>query len=476
MIINRTGPILVVPDADLDRSAVRRALEGIGGPVEILEDSSFHTVPAAAEMVTRLRASAVVMGLDRGAAALPVIAAVSALVPVLICTPSTEAHLAAESCLNGAVWFGNDTPVDCERLHDQLPGLLGHPSPVVEARLYHGLFENMLNGFAYHRIIVNDAGEPVDFVFLAANEVFEAMTGLDRNLVLGRSIRESQPGFDENDLHWVKLYGEVAIHGGSKSLEEWSENLQRWLEIRVFSPEHMHFAVVFNDITERKKREAQLQGSLEQKNTLLEEIHHRVKNNMQIIDSMVSLQARVAGTTLDDVVQRSHERIHAMAMAHERLYRSEDREHVELRRYVADLVRDLVQYQYHGPVMVSDGGEEVLLSADALIPLGLIVAEVVNNSVKYGYRDQPDAQRRIDVEVRRRPGPPTPMYELLIADNGTGVELPAGTDEQSIEAFSGPQDSLGMRLVANLAAQIGGEALIRTERGTTVLVRFPNMS
>jgi PAS domain S-box-containing protein len=127
---------------------------------------------------------------------------------------------------------------------------------ITSERKYRLLFDNMLNGFAYHQIVVNDAGIPVDYRFIDVNEAFERQTGLVRDQVVGRRVTEALPGIEEDEFDWIGTYGKVALEGGGVTLEQYSEPLDRWYSVIAYAPQHGFFATIFDDITERKNAEA----------------------------------------------------------------------------------------------------------------------------------------------------------------------------------------------------------------------------
>lgn len=115
------------------------------------------------------------------------------------------------------------------------------------------LFENMINGFANHRIVVNSAGEAADYIFLEANEAFETMTGLKRNDILNKKVTEVLPGIEDDPGDWIRKYGEVALQGKKISFEQYAEPLNKWFKVTAYSPEKGYFATMTEDITDIKK-------------------------------------------------------------------------------------------------------------------------------------------------------------------------------------------------------------------------------
>jgi len=122
-------------------------------------------------------------------------------------------------------------------------------------RKYSALFENMVDGFAYHKIILDGKGKPVDYVFLEVNNVFEKLTGLKRETILGKKATEVLPGIDKDPADWIGVYGKVALTGKPAHFENYAEPLGRWYLVSAFSPEIGYFAATFEDVTGRKKAE-----------------------------------------------------------------------------------------------------------------------------------------------------------------------------------------------------------------------------
>ena len=128
---------------------------------------------------------------------------------------------------------------------------------------YHSLFENMSNGIAYHKIILDATGKPLDYEFIDINPSFTELTGLTRKMVINKRVTEIIPGIRDDPADWIGRYGKVALFQKTISFEDYSEGLDKWFNINAYSPENGFFVATFEDISERKKSEEKLRQSEE---------------------------------------------------------------------------------------------------------------------------------------------------------------------------------------------------------------------
>ncbi|MBI5663678.1 MAG: PAS domain S-box protein [Nitrospirae bacterium] len=217
---------------------------------------------------------------------------------------------------------------------------------------------------------------------------------------------------------------------------------------------------VVQDITERKKMEDRIRASLREKEVLLREVHHRVKNNMTVISSLLKLQAdKVRDGHYKELLNESINRIKTMALIHEKLYRSDNLARIVFSDYLKDMIDNILgSYGINArAVHFKKDLERVILPLDASIPCGLIVNELLCNALKYAFPDGRDGEIR--VSLRRNNG----NVELTVGDDGIG--LPADMD-------FGNAGSLGLNIVNALVRQIRGNIELRRERGTEFLITF----
>jgi two-component sensor histidine kinase/PAS domain-containing protein len=215
-----------------------------------------------------------------------------------------------------------------------------------------------------------------------------------------------------------------------------------------------------SDITGRKRAEEQVLASLREKEALLREIHHRVKNNLQIITSLLNLQAdRIPEPVVRAALAETRNRVRSMAMLHETLYRSKNLARIDVRKYVRELCDHLLRTYEPAPgrIDVRQDVADLEMDLDRAIPCGLIINELVSNALKYAFPDG----RRGRVEIRLHPCAGG-TYRLSVGDDGVG--LPDG---------AGDGKALGLQLVRGLAGQLGGTFALHRDGGTTACVTFP---
>ncbi len=219
---------------------------------------------------------------------------------------------------------------------------------------------------------------------------------------------------------------------------------------------------VGRNITERKKAEDQIAVSLHEKETLLKEIHHRVKNNLQIVSSLLDHQTQfIKDKKVIEIFSESQNRIASMALVHEKLYQSKDLAKINFHDYINDLAANLFQSitEYSGKIRLNMNIENIQLDIDVAIPCGLIINELVTNSLKYAFPGGRFGEIKI---VFRKTD--EDMLELVISDNGIGI--PTDLDFRKT-------GSLGLHLVTILAEnQLLGNINLNRNEGTEFKIEF----
>jgi two-component sensor histidine kinase len=218
------------------------------------------------------------------------------------------------------------------------------------------------------------------------------------------------------------------------------------------------------ELEAKQRAQEELAASNQQKDTLLKEIHHRVKNNLSLISSLINLQSyHTEEPAIQELLEQLRGKILSISLVHEKLYRSTDFQNVSLHEYIRDLLLTLESTagatEVHTQV---DIGEPVVLSTNTLIPVGLILTELFTNSTKYAHPPAGEAIR-FSVYGLQEAGTVT----LRVRDNGPG--LPGHSKDDRIDA----EEGLGLTLVQNLVEQIGGTLELKEPPGFHIQLKFP---
>ena len=249
-----------------------------------------------------------------------------------------------------------------------------------------------------------------------------------------------------------------------KQAEETIRSANEVLEKRV--AERTEDLVMANEqltaeVTARTRVEQEITRSLEEKELLLREIHHRVKNNLQIIASLLNLQSRyITDPNVLESIKDSQSRVRAMALAHERIYRSHNLSDINIKDYLKYLTKQILQF-YNIPqhqIGISVTMDDIMTDIDTVIPLGLILNELVSNSLKHAFPDGRKGTISLD-------GTPQDANKLRIVYHDNGVGMPAGFDWKNTE-------SLGLRLVNSLVDQLDGTIESSGGEGTTFIINI----
>jgi two-component sensor histidine kinase len=225
------------------------------------------------------------------------------------------------------------------------------------------------------------------------------------------------------------------------------------------------------EIAERKRAEEQIKNSLKEKEVLLKEIHHRVKNNLQVISSLLHLQSQsIENESTLEIFKESQNRVRSMALIHEKLYRSQDLAQIDFAQYIRNLTAYLIRSYKRdfSPVALKINAHGVLLGIDTAVPCGLIINELVSNALKHAF------PANSDLSSGRKEGSENEIciglsineeqqVNLVVSDNGVG--FPEEVDFQNTE-------SLGMQLVNTLTTQLDGEVKLHINGGTEFRITF----
>lgn len=308
-------------------------------------------------------------------------------------------------------------------------------------------------------VLIADSNGEIEWV----NDGFIRMIGLSKEMVIGKKLSE------------INVYSNIDVeikdaieHKHSKIFQSnvTTHNLKNiWLSTTltpIYSDDGLikKLVVVDTDFTATKNMQSVIEASLKEKDVLLKEIHHRVKNNLQIIISLLNLQS---GYIKDEytlkAVQDGQNRVRSMALVHEKFYQAEELTEIDFGEYASKLCSYL--YQSYGDktdrIEIKVTGDHVGLDMDTAMPCGLLVNEVVSNAYKYAFPGSVTGTITIDLKRVDK------KVTLKISDSGVG--LPDSFDVEKAE-------SLGLQLIQALTSQLDGELKVSREKGTTFEVTF----
>ncbi|MGC9312016.1 MAG: histidine kinase dimerization/phosphoacceptor domain -containing protein [Sediminispirochaetaceae bacterium] len=283
---------------------------------------------------------------------------------------------------------------------------------------------------------------------------FEATTWVRSYLAMPIKVRNTTVGL-------VSFYG--------KDPEMFSEKTIRTIEPFVFSAgvalENARlFTEIQKKLTERKEAEERIRRSLKEKEILLMEIHHRVKNNLNIVASLLNLQSDQIETVEQarNALQISQSRVHSMSLVHENLYQSEDLSHIDFDVYIRKIGRELVNlYTTKARIELNIEVQNIFLTVNQAVPLGMLLNELLTNALIHAFPGRSRGSITIQMELLD-----SSTCHLTLSDDGVGIP-------EAITPDTTP--SLGLQLTHILAQQLQGKLIFSRDHGTTVELTFPKI-
>jgi PAS domain S-box-containing protein len=278
-------------------------------------------------------------------------------------------------------------------------------------------------------------------MYISASAIYDSTRELQGIVFVGRDLRDTKKLID--DLEKAKNRLEEKVDERTNELL----NINKELQI---------------EIKERKNVEEQIKSSLKEKEILLKEIHHRVKNNLQIISSLLNLQAAdLKDSKILEQFEEIQKRIKSMSLIHEQLYKSKDLTRIDFDKYIYDLTANL-SYSYGSKldhISFKTKVKSIFLNIDQAIPCGLIINELMSNSIKHGFPRGKKGEILVDFHLDEDNN-----YTLIVSDNRLGWR--EGLDFQSTE-------SVGLKLVNLLTKQLKGTIKLDRNHGTSFKIIFP---
>lgn len=298
-------------------------------------------------------------------------------------------------------------------------------------------------------------------IVLKTNETFVGMLGYEDREVMGKLFSEFLVDGDRDVF--LGRFGAVFRQPDGKTLDVWLKGRRGKIFVRLSARREdrgKKLLVIVSDITEQKIADDKIQALLEEKKLLLQEVHHRIKNNMNVSVSLLTIQEeQTRNAEAKAALANAKGRLLSMMIVYDKLYRSGDFLHVSGAAYFNELLDALCAQFDPARIGFERRFDDMILDSSVLSPLGIIMNELITNACKYAFPCGKKGIVRVSVTVQ-----PDGTAALVVADNGE--PLPETFDISNQKGF-------GLVLVGGLADQIGGSVSLSRENGNAFTVRFP---
>jgi PAS domain S-box-containing protein len=333
------------------------------------------------------------------------------------------------------------------------------------------VFNNSINGICIHRMLYDETGKAFDCEYVKFNKAYERIFGFSKEKISGKTIQDLFSK-DEADLI-INIYNEVVLQKNSRTQELFIKSLNKWLNLSIFYIHSNHkFAVSINDITKSKKLEQktlqqneQLKAANTEKTVLLKEIHHRVKNNLQIVQSILNMQKDYTDSeSTKALLNVCIDRIHSMASIHESLYQTENLANIDMKEYIKNL-SSYLHYSYsvdECKIHFYIDTDDIYLDIEKAVPIGLLLNEIITNCLKHAFKGRHEGKINISFKsINDR-------YELIIKDDGIGLPENVKVSNNITEEFK----SYGIKLISIFSGQLRAKIDIIRANGTKFVLIF----
>ena len=378
-----------------------------------------------------------------------------------------------------------DGKKDLKLVHSDTKWIEIQFTPIYQRRLFSGwiyIFEDISDRKKAEELIIKSEKKYRELADLLPQTVFETDVNADltfMNIYAFEMFGYSQEDI-ENGLNILELIVEEErslsrdkikdVLSGQVSGDEYTaqrSDKSRFPIILYSNPIiqnkiHEGFRGIIIDISDLKNAEDRIVASLKEKEVLIQEINHRVKNNMQIISSLLSLQANhTSSDEAAEILKESRGRVKSMAMIHEKLYHSSNLSRLNMAEYLNNLVGDILRSYSSVSSKVSSNVDvdDIYLNINTALPMGLMVNELVSNSIKHAF---PEGEGNISIKLEYD----GEKYILTVSDNGIG--LPGDVDPFE-------SSSLGLKLVNSLSIQLEGDLSVLRDGETTFILNFKEL-
>ncbi len=448
--------VLLVEDDAIDRKLVERALANCSRPVEFVIDP-VGSISEAVEHLESKKYNIVLLDLmlpdSHGVETVQRIKETNSHIPIVVLTGLDDEQTGLTAIEKGAT----DYLVKGQSLDNILVRTILHAlARKKETEEWWRTFDAISD-----LVFIQDK----DFTITKANKAFTDAIKSKPEDIIGKKCYEV---LHRSDTPWPSCPFERTKKDNKSHNEEVNDpNIGIPLLVTtspIFDDEgeltgSVHIA---KDITERKKAEGRIKASLEEKEVLLREIHHRVKNNMQVISSLLRLQSRkIEDDKSINIFRECQNRVESMALIHMQLYQSESLANIDFAEYVKELMQNLItSYDIDpGKIALTIDVEKISLGIELAIPCALLINEMISNCLKHAFGEGASGQIKISMQLSE-----IDQIELTISDNGVGI--PEDLDFRKTE-------SLGMQLIISLAEnQLQGEIELNKDEGTEFRIRF----
>ena len=321
---------------------------------------------------------------------------------------------------------------------------------------YKTLFSEMLDGFALHEIICDSSGIPVNYRFLNINPAFERMTGLKAKDVVGRTVLDIMP---DTEQYWIETYGKVAVTGEPVFFENYAAAIGKYFKVTAFRPAAGQFVCIFSDITDRKKAEDEAGKQLAEKEILLREVHHRVKNSIANVEAFLSLQAGSnPNIEVKKALQEAVGRVQSIRVLYEKLLLTTDYRDTSVNNYLESLISSLIAvYDLNNNINVETNIADFEINSKKALSIGIIINELLTNVFKYAFPGRDNGSVSVCVNKTEN------KVTLVVKDNGVGIS------ERRLENKS---PGFGFTIVKMIVEQLGGSYDVVNDNGTNSIIQF----
>jgi len=378
-----------------------------------------------------------------------------------------------------------DGKKDLKLVHSDTKWIEVQFTPIYQRRLFSGwiyIFEDISNRKKAEELIIKSEKKYRELADLLPQTVFETDVNADltfMNIYAFEMFGYSQEDI-ENGLNILELIVEEErslsrdkikdVLSGQVSGDEYTAQRsdKSIFPIILYSNPiinnkiHEGFRGIIIDISDLKNAEDKIVASLKEKEVLIQEINHRVKNNMQIISSLLSLQANhTSSDEAAEILKESRGRVKSMAMIHEKLYHSSNLSRLNMAEYLNNLVGDILRSYSSVSSKVSSNVDvdDIYLNINTALPMGLMVNELVSNSIKHAF---PEGEGNISIKLEYD----GEKYILTVSDNGIGLP-------EDVDPFE--SSSLGLKLVNSLSIQLEGDLSVLRDGETTFILNFKEL-